>query len=238
MRRAHFFIAAGVFAATLFAAPALADHERGFDRRGGDQSEIILYPDTDFRGQPRVFYGDVASLQGSGFNNEARSVLIRGGSWTLCEKSEGRGRCRKVTRSVSDLGRLGLDCDLTSFYQSGFSGRRSNDNRRGQDDVLLGRAGGYGASNAPIVLFSKDGFDGRSVEVHGATNLRDIGFDNKADSIAIQNGRWLVCTKRDLEGRCKVLGRSVYDLDDIDLDDNISSIAPYKGNRRHSRQRW
>lgn len=115
-------------------------------------------------------------------------------------------------------------------------------------DHQRGKTGRYSGNGAAVTMFSKDDFRGRSVAINGAVNLKQVGFNDKADSIAIHSGNWVVCTKSDLEGRCTVLNGSVYDLDDINFDDNISSIAPYEGGnrrgrsnfdqRRRSRQNW
>ncbi len=248
MQRTHFFLALGLALGSLFASPtAEAQFDRGV-QRGGGNAQIILYSQTNFRGQARAYQGDVDTLVRDGFNDVARSVEIRGGAWTLCKDRGGQGRCRTIDRSVADLDRLGLDRKLTSFYQSGFSeaGLRGgrNDNRsfgfnggNSFDGRTERRARGNDRrqsfrQSAPVTLFTKDDFRGRSINISGPVNLRDVGFNNKADSIAISQGRWIVCTGRDLGGRCDVLARSVYDLDDIDLDDNISSIAPYTNARR------
>lgn len=236
MQRTHILAGLGLAIAALFAPQfAEAQFDRGFqqdDLRGG-QGQIILYSDTNFRGEARVYNGDVETLARDGFNDLARSVEIVGGAWTLCKDRGGEGRCRTIERSVADLGRLGLDCELTSFYQSGFSDAGFS-GRRG-DNGSFGRRSPrrFGGQDAPVRLFTKDDFGGRSVAVSGPVNLRDVGFNDKADSILISRGQWIVCTGRDLEGRCDVLANSVYDLDDIDLDDNISSIAPYNRRRRY-----
>ncbi|MEO9971457.1 MAG: beta/gamma crystallin-related protein [Hyphomonadaceae bacterium] len=262
MQRAYFrlALALGFGLAGLFSPKAEAQFDRGA-QRGGDAA-IILYSGTNFRGQARAYYGDVDTLVRDGFNDVARSIQIRSGEWTLCKDRGGQGRCRTINRSIPDLGRLGLDRKLTSFYQSGFSntglsGRNNgfsgrNDQRSGFNTQrgFNGSQGSNGFRNtngqrqlsrggAPVTLFTKDDFRGRSININGAVNLRDVGFNNKVDSISISHGSWIVCTGRDLGGRCDVLNGSVYDLDDIDLDDNISSIAPYNGrsNTRSNRRR-
>lgn len=239
--RTRFFMAAGLALAGVLAGTAQADNynNRGF-QGGGGGGQIVLYSGLNFTGEARVYNGDIASLRGSGFNNEARSVEIYGGSWTLCENSNGRGNCQTITRSIRNLGRLGLDCELTSFYQTGYRNNRGVSTNRGYNNGgrRVVRGGGYnGGGYAPVTLYSKDNFRGRSVSISGPTNLGDIGFNDKADSIAISGGQWILCTRSDLRGRCDVVGRSVRDLDRIDLDGNISSIAPYEGGRRRAR-RW
>ena len=258
MQRTHILAGLGLAIAALFAPqPAEAQFDRGYQYGGqrGGQAQLILYSDTNFRGEARVYYGDVETLARDGFNDLARSVEVIGGAWTLCKDRAGAGRCRTIETSVADLGRLGLDCEVTSFYQNGvsdagysggrdygyrdrgnrrgFHGDRGRRGQRGQGRRGQGRRGGQ--SGPPVTLFTKDDFRGRSISISGPVNLRDVGFNDKADSILISHGEWIVCTGRDLGGRCDVLARSVYDLDDIDLDDNISSIAPY--NRRNNRRR-
>jgi len=122
---------------------------------------------------------------------------------------------------------------LSLVIATALSSTASADHQRGHNarNVDNGRYSGNGAA---VTMFTKDDFRGRSVAINGAVNLKQIGFNDKADSIAIHAGTWVVCTKSDLEGRCTVLNRSIYDLDDINFDDNISSIAPYEGRRGRS----
>ncbi|MEM7661159.1 MAG: beta/gamma crystallin-related protein [Pseudomonadota bacterium] len=220
MQRMHFFFALSLVCAGLFLSPkAEADRRGGFH---GGGAEIILYSDTNFRGEARVYRGDIDSLRYDGFNNVARSVEIRGGAWTLCEHSGFDGRCRTIDYSIPHLGDIGLDCKLTSFYRAGYSSGQGYGG---------GYQGGYGQGAYPVTLFTRDDFRGNAVGIQGPTNLRDIGFNNKPDSIIVDQGRWIICTKSDLRGRCEVIGRSVRNLDRIDLGEKISSIAPYQGRR-------
>ncbi|MEM9668946.1 MAG: beta/gamma crystallin-related protein [Pseudomonadota bacterium] len=214
MQRIRFLSLCALVLAGFVASPEAEADKRGFHQGG---AEIILYSDTNFRGEARVYYGDIESLKYDGFNNIARSVEIRGGAWTLCEHSSGRGRCRTIDYSIPYLDDIGLDCKLTSFYQAGYGGGK--------------RGGGFQQSAFPVTLFTRDDFRGRAVGIDGPTNLRDIGFNNDADSILVDFGSWIVCTKSDLRGRCEVLGRSVRNLDRLDLGEKISSIAPYQGGR-------
>lgn len=234
MQRTRFLPLLALAAVSLFSSPAVADHDNNrFNGHSDRGTEIILYSKRNFRGEARVYYGDVDTLVRDGFNDRARSVEIRGGAWTLCKDRGGQGRCRTVNYSVSDLGDLGLDCKLTSFYQSGYSGAAGYGAHG-----AYGAQGGAGHSPYPVTLFTRDNFDGLSVGVTSDVNLRDIGFNNKADSILISQGSWIVCTRRDLEGRCQVIDRSVRNLDRLDLGEKISSIAPYQNGRRYSRRGW
>ncbi|MEM8633726.1 MAG: beta/gamma crystallin-related protein [Pseudomonadota bacterium] len=214
MQRMHFLFSISFVYAGFFTTPAAEADRRGGFNSGG--AEIILYSDTNFRGEARVYRGNIDSLRYDGFNNVARSVEIRGGAWTLCEHSGFDGRCRTIEYSIPHLGDIGLDCKLTSFYQAGAN------------------QGGFGGGHLqggayPVTLFTRDDFRGRAVSIEGPTNLRDVGFNNDADSILIEYGNWILCTKRDLRGRCEVVGRSVRNLDRLDLGEKISSIAPYDG---------
>jgi len=148
MQRAYFLLGLGLsfglVLSGLFAPKAEAQFQRG-----GDVS-IILYSDTGFRGEARAYYGDVESLSRDGFNDLARSVEIRGGAWTLCRDRGGRGRCQTIEHSIADLGQLGLDCELTSFYQSGFSDAGFRRDRGGRHDRRRNdrRRGGFGHGDA------------------------------------------------------------------------------------------
>ncbi|MEO1028046.1 MAG: beta/gamma crystallin-related protein, partial [Pseudomonadota bacterium] len=57
--------------------------------------------------------------------------------------------------------------------------------------------------------------------------LSEISFDDRARSIVINSGEWLVCDQPNYLGRCEVLSTSVKDLRRLKLSSAISSIRRY-----------
>ena len=55
--------------------------------------ELTLFSDSNFRGQRVVLDRDAPNLADFGFNDRASSVVIRSGTWVLCEHANFGGRC-------------------------------------------------------------------------------------------------------------------------------------------------
>lgn len=69
--------------------------------------EIVLFDQPGYRG---VAQNVTQAAPGLGaFANRARSVQILDGVWELCEQSRWGGRCVRITSSVPDIGRIGLN---------------------------------------------------------------------------------------------------------------------------------
>ncbi len=208
-------------AMAALALPAIADH----GRRGGG---ITLYDGAGFRGEAVSFDGPVARLPSARFNDRAGSVSVSG-SWELCSDSNFRGRCEIVSGDIGDLRRIGLNNNISSIrparrgYGRGYDrGRDYGDHRR-----RYGRRGG-----ADVILFDGPHFEGRSLPIDGAiARLGDYRGNDKASSIAVNRGTWLVCEHANFNGRCAVIDRSTPQLRGIGLNNNISSIKPYYGRR-------
>jgi uncharacterized protein YcfJ len=84
-------------------------------------------------------------------------------------------------------------------------------------------------------LYEYDGFGGRSIRAVGEVpNLARTGFNDRASSLIIEQGRWEVCNDARFSGRCIVLRRGQYDsLAAIGLDDRVSSLRPVTSNARN-----
>jgi len=91
-----------------------------------------------------------------------------------------------------------------------------------------GRGNGYrDRDRAGATFFVDDNFKGRSVHLdRPVRSFRQFGMNDKASSIDLQSGRWLVCADDDFRGRCQVIDRSVEKLSRFGMDDMISSARP------------
>ena len=58
--------------------------------------ELTLFSDSNFRGQRVTIDRDAASLGDFNFNDRASSVVIRSGTWLLCEHANFGGRCQEL----------------------------------------------------------------------------------------------------------------------------------------------
>ena len=55
-------------------------------------------------------------------------------------------------------------------------------------------------------------------------DLRFIGLNDNISSIRINRGRWKICTKKNYQGKCVTLTRSVLNLKSLKMNNKISSI--------------
>lgn len=183
---------------------------------GGKGGGIVLFEGSNFSGEAVEITGDVRTLNDARFNDEASSIRVLSGSWIVCDDADFRGRCQTISRDVSDLRSIGLNNNISSVRPAGGFGFGGN----------TGQSGGVYDQSAPIILFSDTNFRGDPLSITGnVDSLSRLGFNDRAESVKINRGVWLLCHDADLRGRCEYVDRDVDDLRDIGLRDNISSIA-------------
>ena len=86
--------------------------------------------------------------------------------------------------------------------------------------------GATAASARPaIVLYQQDYFRGASYEPRrDEPDLGWVHFDDRASSIEVNRGVWLVCADSRFRGRCVEVDHDVRKLSDLGMDDKISSV--------------
>ena len=87
-------------------------------------------------------------------------------------------------------------------------------------------AGRAAAATGDIVFFEHPGFHGRDLGTSSEIdNLTRYGFNDRASSVIVFEGRWEVCEHADFNGRCMILRPGRYpDLRAMGLNDRISSV--------------
>lgn len=178
--------------------------------------EITLFEDDDFRGQRYSATSSIPDLGGSGFNDRASSVMIRGGSWQLCSDSYYRGQCVTLgPGNYSSLGAMGMNDRVSSLREIGWSAGGG------------GGGGGYGGGS--IVLFESPGMTGRSYTLNGPTpNLGGTGFNDRATSAVVNAGTWQLCADADYQSSCEILDPGQHpNLGGVT--GRVSSARPYVG---------
>jgi hypothetical protein len=198
------FAAAAVFAAFTQAAFA---------------GEMTLFSDGGFRGNHVTLQRDAYDLAEFGFNDRASSLVVRSGVWQLCEHKDFGGYCaefgpgeyRELPRfndrisSARELSR-GRDERGGGWRGDREERRDERDGRRG--DWRDGR--GHGGGEA-VQLFSGPRFEGPAIGISGdVRSLDNVGFNDRAVSIVINEGRWEFCEHGDFRGQCVVFGPGRY----------------------------
>jgi uncharacterized protein YcfJ len=94
-------------------------------------------------------------------------------------------------------------------------------------------------ATAEIVLFGRDGFEGRSLTLRNSPNLRSEGFNDRASSAIVYGRNYEVCEDVRFEGRCAILSPGRYpDLRSMGISNNISSVRPLRSGVKYDRDRY
>ncbi len=216
------------FAATLSAAAALLLPVSSAQLAGGPSGDrgVILYDQTGFSGEAVQVDTAVPSLSDARFNDKASSIQVLGGRWEVCTNGDFGGRCEIIRNDKLDLNSIGFNNNISSIRPAG---RGGGGGPRG--DGPRGDRPGQGYDDGgPIILFSQEDFRGEARSFgNDVRNLTQAGFNDRARSVRVNSGVWLLCEDANFGGRCEYVDRNVRDLRRIGLRGNISSISlsPY-----------
>ena len=87
---------------------------------------------------------------------------------------------------------------------------------------------------AQVTFYEGEGFRGRAFTTNGTVyDLERRGFNDRASSAVVQNGRWEVCDDAQFSGNCVVLRPGSYDSLG-ELNNRVSSARPVNGNAKYS----
>jgi len=87
----------------------------GRARGRANESRLVLYDRTNFRGESRDVVNSNSNLGSVG--DRARSVEVIGGTWDLCDGNFWNARCVTVSEDVPDLNALGLRGGVSSVRE-------------------------------------------------------------------------------------------------------------------------
>lgn len=198
-------LAAGLAAAAI--SPAALAQRGGRPNLPSGPPGITLYSDTGLRGNAVELTADQPNFNLVRFNDQARSIEVRGGVWLVCSDGNYRGKCEYIDRTVRNLGEIGLSGAISSAKRVPYDkGPRSY-------DIAFFADGNY---SGPFL-----GFD------EGEANLSQFRFNDTASSVIVNRGAWLVCEDADYRGNCDVIDASMGNLGTIGLNDRISSFRRY-----------
>jgi hypothetical protein len=178
--------------------------------------EITLFTDRDFRGARVTVERDAYNLADVGFNDRASSLVVRSGVWQLCEHKDFSGYCAEFgPGEYRDLPNFNDRISSAREISRGRGGPGWHGDRDDRRDDHRGdwrdERGGRGHGNDDVQLFSGPRFEGATVSLGGDfRSLNDAGFNDRAGSIIIREGRWEFCEHGDFRGQCVVYGPGRY----------------------------
>lgn len=193
-------------------------------------AELTLFGRENFSGRRFQANEAISNLDRTGFNDRASSVIVRDGSWQLCEDAYFRGRCVMLQPGrYSSLREIGLSDRISSVRELGGWGEAPRHEGRGE-----GRWGG----GSRAVLFSNPDFRGERyvIDDNVLPDLANSGFNDRAQSLRVEHGYWIFCSDAAFRGTCRTFGPGSYPSLGWGLDNKVSSGRrisedyPYNGN--------
>ena len=158
---------------------------------------IILYQNTP-RGMRAVeLTSNVDDLDSRNFSNSAYAAFVSDGTWRLCDRERGRGRCSDFAPGrYESLG--GLEGRVKSAYLIASTPER------------VATVPAYPPGRAVLYQFPNFGGPSAVVEYGRAPDLDWAHFKQPASSLRVESGTWLVCSEMGYQGECRVLGPGEY----------------------------
>ena len=197
---------------------------------GHASAAITLFGHDGFHG-PRVTLTQPApDFRDFNFNDRASSVIVENEPWEVCQDVGFRNRCVVlVPGSYPDLGAVGLGDTLSSARPM----RREPPPPPPQPVAPPPQSG-------DIVFFEHPGFHGRDLGLSDEIdNLNQVGFNDRASSVIVFDGRWEVCEHANFNGRCMILRPGRYpDLGAMGMNDMISSVRRVHRDARYDDNRY
>ena len=88
---------------------------------------------------------------------------------------------------------------------------------------------------AQITLYPGEGWRGRPLSLsNSVSDMRRMGFDDRASSIVVEGGRWQICEHPNFQGECRILRPGSYEsLQGMGLNNSISSIRALPRRRQY-----
>ncbi len=154
--------------------------------------ELTLFSHQHYGGREITVHEAIPNLREAGFNDKASSMVIRSGRWEVCIDADFRGECMifergeyrtlaRLNNSISSLREVGSERDVATW--------RSSSGRRGR-----------------IELFAQASFKGNHTAVlYDSADLVQLGFNDRAASVVVEEGDWQLCTDHNYRGKCRTL---------------------------------
>jgi hypothetical protein len=135
-------------------------------------AEVTFYDGDAFRGRAFTVDGVVDNFEPTGFNDRARSAVVNGGPWEVCEHAQFQGRCVVLgPGSYDSLNGIGMSKRISSARPAGPA-----------PAPLAAPAQGYYQSPQEP-LYQANVTSVRAVEAAGAANAGSSGRQVREDRV-------------------------------------------------------
>jgi len=143
----------------------------------------------------------------------AGAAIVYGGTWRLCTRDYYRGQCADFGPGRYDsLGAL--------------NGRISSAELVSPGPAPVGVITTPVPAEGRVVLYELPDFGGQSLVIdrRELPNLESMGFMDRAASMRVDAGTWMVCTDTRFQGQCRTFGPGEYPRLTRDVDRRIASV--------------
>ena len=216
----------------------------------GGRDEIILYNGANYSSTSKRIDGPIERLTYEAFNDKAGSVDIRGpNGWLLCKDSRFEGPCLVARQSIRDLDDFGMDDELSSVRPLSRNNPYPHGTIFGQDwsgDLVFYKPSGFGGltemtdeeawgyeygSNG--YGYERDGYRSGQYGRYGyydPYDTRDSGYDQDWSGYrGARNADIILYRDPFRRGSAFGANRDIFDFDDIQFNDEVSSIEVRRG---------
>ena len=173
---------------------------------------IVLYEHPGFTGSGVEITETHGNLDRIPSYAPASAVIVYGGTWRLCTREYYRGEC-------------------ADFAPGRYDSLGSLNGRIYSAELVSAAPGPVGVviptpSEARVVLYERPDFAGQALVIdrREMPNLEWMGFMDRAASMRVEGGYWMVCTDVRFGGSCRSFGPGEYPRLSPDLDRRIASI--------------
>ena len=177
-------------------------------------TRIALFERTGFGGRSVELSSSVRDLDTVNFGSRADAVIVYGGVWRLCTGTRARGECRDFAPGRYDnLGRMAERVSSVELVAS-----------------TSPPAPVSSAAPAPVapraVLYEFPNFGGHvfAIDQPDAPSVNLAAFNDRAGSLRIEGGHWLICSGAYFHGDCRTFGPGEYPRLPPELDSRIASV--------------
>ncbi|MFM9437200.1 hypothetical protein ACFDR9_004287 [Janthinobacterium sp. CG_23.3] len=185
-----------------------------FGQGAAQAGELSLYTHSNFNGREVTLRGATPDLSELGFNDRASSMRVRSGRWEVCVDADFSGGCTVVEPGEYPTMERFND-QISSVRELG-----GRDGGRGHGHGGRERHGRRGM----LELFSVPDLRGDSTRVVRDTgDFNEIGFNDRASSLQVEEGSWQLCSDADYRGVCRVFEPGAYRDVGRELNGRVSS---------------
>lgn len=196
-------------------------------------AEAVLFSGLDYSGERRAINDEERDLNHLRFNDRAKSIRIKSGTWEVCTDGRFRGRCEVLTHDMRSLYDIGMGTTISSLRPVRDRGHHATGPRHGRhgDDRYYGHR-----EPRAIEFFYGRHYHGDSrVFARAVGNLSAFLFNDRAQSVRIHRGSWQICEHDDFGGTCIIADRDIANLAHYGLAGEVTSFRPLSDVKRHGK---